>query len=445
MRILIVTSFFPPLNSIASHRPYSWAKYWSQAGHDVTVLTPQKVRDPQTDLEADLTGFTTIEAPLFPWIRNLKQSLRHAQGAGTFSLPTKSLACKSFFKKALGFVRERYGVLDSTHMPDVSDLWVSPALAALSGHKAWDIVISTAPPFSIHRLACRIKKKGLAKRWIMDYRDLIVGSPVTKGLFPFTALERWLERRYINFADAVTTVSDGLANSLQERYPRARVNVVANGYEPRDIEALSNEPAYPDDQLFRMVYLGNIYSKKRDPKPLFQAICQISQDPFYSLLLSKLQVWFYGPEMGDVPSLIREFKVEQWVKLGGAVRRTDALRIQRDANALLFLSWSDPEVDGIVTGKLFEYLAAGTPVVAIGAPRAGVAEKLILEADAGQDLGRNVAAIKTYLIENLQNPRKDTCLVRKDVLLSYTRECLADKMLDVISASTMRSAALPLP
>lgn len=42
MRILIVSTFFPPENSIASFRPYSWAKWWSRAGHEVTVVSTKK-------------------------------------------------------------------------------------------------------------------------------------------------------------------------------------------------------------------------------------------------------------------------------------------------------------------------------------------------------------------------------------------------------------------
>ena len=64
MRILIISTFFPPLNSIASLRPYSWAKYWVLEGHEVTVLTLAKEEDPKVALNYPNPGFRLIEVPL---------------------------------------------------------------------------------------------------------------------------------------------------------------------------------------------------------------------------------------------------------------------------------------------------------------------------------------------------------------------------------------------
>ena len=61
MKILIITHYFPPLNSIASLRPYSWAKYWTKVGHDVTVLTTKKFPSDNLTMEMPYNGFQTIE------------------------------------------------------------------------------------------------------------------------------------------------------------------------------------------------------------------------------------------------------------------------------------------------------------------------------------------------------------------------------------------------
>ena len=60
MKILIISDYFPPLNSIASLRPYSWAKFWSKMGHDVTVLTTQKYKK-ENDLNFECSSFEIIE------------------------------------------------------------------------------------------------------------------------------------------------------------------------------------------------------------------------------------------------------------------------------------------------------------------------------------------------------------------------------------------------
>ena len=65
MKILIVSYYFPPQNSIASLRPYSWAKWWSRAGHDVTVLTIEK-KILKNNLNLDCSMFKLIEVPHTP-------------------------------------------------------------------------------------------------------------------------------------------------------------------------------------------------------------------------------------------------------------------------------------------------------------------------------------------------------------------------------------------
>ena len=429
MRLLIVTSFFPPLNSIASHRPYSWAKQWSASGHDITVLTTQKTRHASTDLALPIAGFSVVEAPLPPLIQRLKQSYQ----AGSSPHSKASTSSSSPLHQALNWIKRSTGTFDSCHMPDLTDFWVGSALRSLKAQKPWDVVISTAPPFPVHRLADRIRKAGLARRWVMDYRDLIVDSPITQALFPFNHLETWLERRYINTADAITTVSAGLQATLQRRYPEAAIHVIENGYDPSNLATLSKEPFFPSDGIFRMAYLGYIYPGKRDPGPLFQTIKELAQDPCHRTLLDRLEVLFYGPEMGDVPKLVEAYGVAPWVTLGGFVSHSDALRIQRDVNALLFLSWTDTEVDGMLTGKLFEYLSANTPIVALGAAKPAVSEHLITEAQAGLVLGRDVPSIKRYLVDQLSQPIKKASNVDTEVLSRYTRQGLADKLLSVIS------------
>ena len=63
MKILIVSTYFPPANSIASLRPYSWAKWWSRAGHDITVLTTEKDKR-SNDFKLDCKGFKILTGTL---------------------------------------------------------------------------------------------------------------------------------------------------------------------------------------------------------------------------------------------------------------------------------------------------------------------------------------------------------------------------------------------
>jgi hypothetical protein len=170
MRILIVSSFFPPLNSIASHRPYSWAKYWSRAGHEVSVLTPTRNIDSRQALHCNLDGFQILTTLPKPWLDRLRKQYNEVRQ------PNASHGLRQMLNQAFHSFRQRTGIFAGSHFPDFSDMWVPQAMKCIRQHPTWDVVVSTAPPFSVHRLGYKIKKEGLAKRWIADFRDLIVDS-----------------------------------------------------------------------------------------------------------------------------------------------------------------------------------------------------------------------------------------------------------------------------
>lgn len=421
MRILIISTFFPPLNSIASLRPYSWAKHWSAAGHDVTVLTTEKNEDNATALKSPLEGFKVVSVPLPSFVSKLKNNNKGSSAGGK----------KGLVKRLFDYLRFERGVFNAARMPDFTDLWIAPAFAAIQSQGPWDLVISTAGPYSVHILAHRLKKKNLARQWIADYRDTWSNNYIYSGIFPFNRIERWLEHRLLKRADLVTTVSDPLADSFFTKFGCKNVQTIENGFDTDDVKDISHESIFPADGKYRIVHTGSIYLGKRDPTPLFQAIQRLQQAPMQRHLLDRLEILFVGPRQANLETLINEYGVANWVKLVGFVSREDALRMQRDAHALLFLAWNDPSVDGILTGKIFEYLFSKTPIIAVGAGELEASQKLILEAGAGFAF-HSVDEIEEYLTTRLNGGKKDDLLFDETVLNRYSRKTLANKLLEMV-------------
>lgn len=303
-------------------------------------------------------------------------------------------------------------------MPDLIDGWVRPASRAAPG--PWDLVVSTAGPYACHLVAERLEKR----RWIADYRDLWVDSELFPGLWPFTWIERAVERRLMKKADRITTVSQPLADKLASRYGSPRVAVVENGFDPDDLGDLDPAPIFAADGRYRLLYTGMIYKGKRDPSPLFKAIRQLRGSP----LLDRLEVLFVGHLLADLREQIEQYGVEKWVRILPLASRAECLRMQRDASALLFLEHSQ---SGALTGKLFEYLFASRPIWAIGVGPDHVASQLIEEARAGAILGQDVGQIAAHLERSLSEKlpfQPDT-----DVIDRFSRSKLADRMLDTVS------------
>lgn len=435
MRILIVSTFFPPLNSIASLRPYTWAKYWALEGHDVTVLTLEKELDPKVQLSLPNTGFKVIEISQPGFVKKLKrgyqESSKDAQDVKTSVYQRFKILLKLPFLKIFNWLRYKKGVFNACRMPDFTDLWVAPAIKEVSKLPKFDLVVSSAGPYTVHVVAHKLKVQGFAKQWIADYRDTWSDNYIYSGLFPFNLIEKRLERRILQEADAITTVSDPFVVGFLQKHPSKQVHLIENGFDPSDLEVLNSKSAFPEDGKYRFVHTGSIYLGKRDPEPLFKAIANLSRDPINSTLLGKFELIFVGQRQANLESLIEQYQIGRWVKVVGFLPREESLAMQRDAHALLFLPWNDLSVDGILTGKIFEYLYSGTPIVCVGGKGLEASQRLILEAQAGEVLA-DVEEIEKFLLGQLKSIRKEKKQIDPEFLKKYDRRYLSERMLNLV-------------
>ncbi|MFN3478403.1 MAG: hypothetical protein ACK4ZM_03445, partial [bacterium] len=209
MEVLIITYFFPPLNSIASLRPYSWAKYFSEMGINVTVLTPTKYPF-SSDLDLPLEGFKVVNIPI--------------------PKPFKIIS----LGKLINFLNRKYslGIYYKLRMPDDTIGWVKPAYEWAS-YRKWDVVISTALPYTVHEIGYKLKKNGKCKLWIADWRDLFSENPIFTGLPFLKNLEKQKEKIFNNTADLVTTVSQGLKNYWVKTTSKP-IEIIYNGFFEED-------------------------------------------------------------------------------------------------------------------------------------------------------------------------------------------------------------------
>lgn len=418
MRILIIATFFPPLNSIASLRPYSWAKCWSLAGHDVTVLTMQKPPHPTTDLHLPNTGFQVVEVPLPRFLQALKKDYQETRQAGQ-----KTSLIKRGLIRIYDYLRYKRGLFHSCRMPDFADFWIGRAGKVAEELGPWDLVVSTAGPYAVHIIAEKLKKRGMAKRWIADYRDNWSDNHIYPGLFPFSWIESILEKKLMRSADAITATSAPFAAKMQSRYDcKARVQVIENGFDPDDFASLPPASIFPNDGKFRIVYTGTIYPGKQDPSSFFQAVSELSQE------LDQLEILFVGHQLEHLSDLIRHFGIERHVRILGFVSREEALRMQRDAHLLLFIVWKDLAERGVYSGKIYEYLFSGTRIMAIGAKGMDDSQQLIVESGTGVAL-HHVSEIKNFLIAQSSQGKKQVVDADQQILARFNRQTLAHKLL----------------
>ncbi|HZP55926.1 MAG TPA: glycosyltransferase [Dehalococcoidia bacterium] len=367
LRILIVTHAFPPMNSIGSHRPYGWARAWRDAGNEIHVLTPAKYGfDGAMDLQLDTTGIEVHEVDYLPLHRSSADSAGIGQGVKRWER-MKTLTRRARFSMAM--------------FADLRFLAYPPMLRkglAMLRSQRFDMIVATSPPEVSFLIA-----RGLSARtgipWIADFRDLwfrdmrLYQSRVASWLAG--RVNRWM----VKSASGLVTVSDGLRKRLSGYLGREAL-ISYNGY--FESQRCAPEAVSSVDQRIHMVYTGRLYPGKYDPEPLFRALTRLREAR--DERVHRICVEFYGHEEPWLRSMIGRYGLESIVHIRGFVPYRESLAAQRAADVILFLDWT--EAEGVLTGKLFEYLGSGRPILSLGRRKDSEAAKLIEETGAGVTL-----------------------------------------------------------
>jgi len=346
MKILLVSFWFPPVNTIGAVRIGKFAKYMHAAGHDVRILAGPASGNLTLPLElpADrvLRPMPPQETP-----RSASAPARRDHMSHTAAQPHPLTAA----------LKRHYYAL--RHIPDRQSVWGPPALrTARDLMRQWrpDLILASAPPHSSLRAAHRLSRES-GVPWIAELRDPWANDPYNPPPLWRQWLDLLLERATLRSAAALVTVSPLVAQDLQTRYPGKPVITVFNGYTPEDTPAIP--PQRPLDRL-TIVYTGTIYVGQRDPSPLFAAIAQLGERRH------RLEVRFHGPSEAEILPLAEKFGVQDQVFVGTSLPYRDSLAAQANAGALLLLQRNHPTDAGNIPAKLFEYLAARRPILLLG-------------------------------------------------------------------------------
>jgi len=446
MNILIVSTYFPPQHSIASLRIYSFAKNWALAGNQVTVLTPRKLDEGDLNIRVSAPEYNLVELSHLGILQNLiklKQKQLHRKSSRETFRPKGAVHDKRtnplrIMIEQAAFFKRRYGMFTTARMPNVHDTWVPKAVRigkAIIDSKNIDIIFSSYGPPASHIVA-GILAKYSGKPWSADYRDLWIEHHIYPGAWPFKFFEKLLEQRYVGkYAKLITTVSEPLAFVLKNKF-NVPVYVIENGYDNEDYK--QQLPPYFTDHKTRIIYTGTIYDGNQDPSPLFSAIAQLIQDNSWlkNWMENNLRVLFFGRQSELLVKTINQYHLFPIVQYKGNVSRQDSLQIQKQADMLIYLEWGDESVQGILTGKIFEYLFLKKPVLSIGkTSKASTGSKLLIDSGVGLFAGNDVKCIKSVLLSLIKTGKPFNTNPNEKNIEKYSRQNLSKKLLDLMKAA----------
>ena len=300
-----------------------------------------------------------------------------------------------------------------------------------------DAIYTTSTPYTAHLIGLRLKRRfGLP--WVADFRDPWVGNPSLKlpTAWHRRRIEHW-ERHVVTAADRVTVVSDPMAQTLRDAYPELDARhflTLPNGYDRDDFARAT--PLGADPGRMTIVYNGSFYGQRTSLPFLLalQAVLDQGQIPRQAV-----RVRFVG-NVGQVTAdQVQALDLSDVAELTGYVSHRESIGYILGADVLLLVIAPGPGSEGVLTGKIFEYLAASKPILALVPPSA--AADLVRESRSGVVVDpEDVPAIAAQLVALFHQWQRDELADQSDplVVTRFDRQRLAAMLaeaLDEIASS----------
>lgn len=358
MNVLIITTFFPPDSAIAAVRPYMFAKYLMQFGHQVTVLrsgvlwqNPDNSFPPLENLQ--VISYLGENSPAEVFTREGKASLPDPGKSRISFLPDK---IRKPIARAYHMCFQPLDLHRSINYAKELFQKQRESLEELKQNQSFDVVFATYGELE-NVYAGEYASALFGCPWILDMRDPIAQPLVYRGL-SLLYLKRFQDAA-VSKADACTLVSNDMRKSSPGMEKSRNVTVLYNGYEPFGDDG-GGEPA---PGSFSLCYTGMLYKGRRDVTPLLQALKQLSSEG--KIDLSRVQIEYAGPDFQYMREDAEALGIETCLADHGYVTRAEASRMQKRADVFLLLSWNTKREQGVLTGKFYEGIRCSRPILAL--------------------------------------------------------------------------------
>ena len=359
--LLICTTFFPD-TAISAVRSYMLADRLTKLGHNVTVLRSGELENKpfddydMTDLSFELISALGKNSDAEKYMRG-EYIPRPSRTARFPHIPVMiKMAANAMIDTVYMNLRQQPPrVLKRA----VRILHYQRRVIDMLSDRHYDVVFST---FGWHEniYAGSYAAKVFNAKWIMDFRD----SPVFKGKmntnFYWKIYGKDSMLYALKNADCITAVSDGLVDELKNACEPKRIYTLRNGF---DDERILDDVQTCKEKL-TFCYTGRCYESRYDSMRFFVFILArlIRQG---RLDRDKVGFIYAGSDSQAVKEFFDKFGICDVLTDAGSVSRDEALRIQLESDIYTVLSWNTKKDRGIMTGKFYEGIKAGKPIIAV--------------------------------------------------------------------------------
>ena len=442
-RILVITYAFPPVAYVGVHRTLKYCRYLSSHQWMPVVLTSRpsdaSFKDEKLcqQIPPEVEIYRTADFDPARLIERLSRLRRRTASTPIPRQPAVNDTAPSAAVSPLANLKRCVEAL-LTQSPDSHVFWLPFALLKgiriLLGRKV-DVIYTTSPPHSSH-IAAFLLGKLFNKPYILDFRDpwRVGGSLRGPGetLPTLLALQSRLKRVIIRNASRVICVSKGECDELRAEFPELQdehFTYITNGYDPQDMVAES----HTQDRSSRLtlIHAGTIYSGIAGE--FFEALQQlVAQDPEVAKLMDVQLVGETASEYADAIGLLEASGI---VTNHGLQPHGTTLRMIQASDVLVILLGGTTFLPSHLPSKVFEYLHAGKPILAI--TREGELAQIVRQSGLGiivppQSVEKVVGVLRALLIDHVAG--RLARVPNKSYIRSFERSVLTEKLARVLDA-----------
>lgn len=293
-------------------------------------------------------------------------------------------------------------------------------------------VITSGPPHSVHLVGHMLKRSNPAIQWIVDYRDSWNGTSLFRKRSRFLQkVNEFLEKKVLSACDRFTYISIPMlkkAELLGGPRLAGKSSLIANGFDASLLELFTGRA--PRAGNLRVGYFGAIddgANSYRNPACLLEVLSSRPELAVTLELYGSIQI---SPAWKE--------RLGNRLHIGPRLSHGEALRVMAEMDVLLLLHTREEGADEVITGKVFEYIASGLPIVSVG-PK-GMAVNTLLVDDAATFQAEHTSAdeIEAVLVELADRKRRQDMPVRdRHKLGSFSRESQFSGFLNLVKVHAM--------
>ena len=419
-KILIITYYWPPAGGSGVQRWLKFVKYLPQFGWLPTVITTQngdyQVIDHSllAEIPPDIRVIRTKTQTFYGIIRKILGK-KNEIPYGTM----RSQKNDSIIKKALLWMRLNLII------PDARIIWNKFALkAAVNEMKQYkfDYVITTGPPHSTHLIGLKLKKI-FSHKWAVDFRDpwTTMGYLESVNRIKLAViLDKILEKKVIANCNLVLAVSRKIISDLGNK---SNMFLLRNGFDEDDFNNISSIST----NKFKINYFGTLPAES-NPMIVLKSVYKLRKKG-----LKNIEINFFGNIGDEIKKDVSKYDTENIAKFYAYVPHEKVLRLMKESSLLLLIINNVKNNEGIVTGKIFEYLGSEVPILGIGPLNSEPAE-ILTESEAGKMFDYNdLQGITNYIETNYQN-RKNIVSRPEKKINQFSRKYLTKRLVEILES-----------